>query len=819
MAVTRLWAGVGTTLGLAGYLSADEADVRVAAVPTAGGSEVQSDSFAVTNAATERWFTAALPTLEPETEYDLYVKIGGVRDTAKTLTMTTPPRAGAPRSFTCCIGSCFNDVTSDAFTNIAARTPDFVLTMGDNGYPDVTTNNQAAFRANYKTNIDAEILGQSEWWAWQWDDHDYSDNDSDASSAAKPAAVATARQCIPNAPAFAEASATYYYFVWGRVRFLMLDVRSERAGSSTLGATQLAWVLAQITATRDAGQALCINMSTSVLETGADAWGNATWSGERDTILQAVVDAGMATSTFIINGDTHSMAADDGTAVAGLVAGATIPVCQAAPLGQTASAGSASYSQGAQYVGSDEQYGLLTITDNGSSSITVVFSGRDIGDVERVSLTMTLSGMHLERGRPKFSQIGPGLAAAFNARVFDPTNVGSGAATYPSPLLRVVTIPTSTSNVDITGVGTVEAALIFYTTASSATAQNESCWGWGAYTQRSSDQCYTAWSGESGDNTPSRLSGITRAIGIQTQGVSNATYTESPDIYAVASAISGGLRLAFTVSGTPTGENQGGRAIVVIFPEGTNTDAQIVNGLANTSPLDTMLFSTGSGAFIFGHNAADDDGAFFMPGHWGAADGTNEWAVAFKAEGDQYGSRSQTGDFALQTNIDGTEAWATTGLALGTSAFTVGAQADRLLGLVVAGYSFAVGANNKVSSGVGSTQNLTAAGFTPTVLMITSNCADDATGYADKIRLSVGFTDGTNTYSGQIILGEDTTDYLGTKYQTDRIVAIDDYSAGYSAGPHAAVSSFAAASQLTWTSNDTSTPELYWIAFGAGTAA
>src|SRR5262249_35828896 len=93
----------------------------------------------------------------------------------------------------------------------------------------------------------------------------------------------------------------------------------------------------------------------------------------------------------ILHGDAHMLGADDGShsdfATGG---GAPIPVMCAAPLDQESSLKGGPYSQGVYKVKKGEGwFGLMTVTDKSQES-TVHFSGRNMKNEEKISLTFSV---------------------------------------------------------------------------------------------------------------------------------------------------------------------------------------------------------------------------------------------------------------------------------------------------------------------------------------------------------------------------------------------------------------------------------------------
>jgi phosphodiesterase/alkaline phosphatase D-like protein len=117
---------------------------------------------------------------------------------------------------------------------------------------------------------------------------------------------------------------------------------------------------------------------------GEDHW--SVFSRERREIAD-FVKANHIRGLCILHGDSHMLAADDGShsdyATGG---GAPLPVMCAAPLDQRPSLKGGPYSQGVYRVRPDEGcFGLVTVTDNGTN-VTVNFSGRNNQNEEKIAL-------------------------------------------------------------------------------------------------------------------------------------------------------------------------------------------------------------------------------------------------------------------------------------------------------------------------------------------------------------------------------------------------------------------------------------------------
>ncbi|MEY2411105.1 MAG: prolyl oligopeptidase [Verrucomicrobiota bacterium] len=121
---------------------------------------------------------------------------------------------------------------------------------------------------------------------------------------------------------------------------------------------------------------------------GEDYW--SVFSAERREIADFIKDNNIK-GVAILHGDSHMLAADDGShsdyATGG---GAPLPVLCAAPLDQEASLKGGPYSQGVYRVRKGEgAFGLVTVTDDGKR-IDVKFSGRNNKDDEKIALQFSV---------------------------------------------------------------------------------------------------------------------------------------------------------------------------------------------------------------------------------------------------------------------------------------------------------------------------------------------------------------------------------------------------------------------------------------------
>ncbi len=299
---------------------------------------------------------------------------------------------------------------------------------------NIQTNDRAQFRAAYDTVLaspqQAELYRHVPFF-YIWDDHDYGGNNSYRKAPSREAARLTYQEYVPHYPLAAGPGpvAIYQTFAVGRVKFILTDLRSERddvkkkdnAQKSMMGANQKAWFKEQLLAARDKYPLICWVSSvpwigeagtnyyhlvktnqygfihhTNLVDTGAgrtnrnraavdeDHW--SMYGAERREIAD-FVKSNHISGLCILHGDSHMLAADDGShsdyATGG---GAPLPVMCAAPLDQEPSLKGGYYSQGVYRVRKGEGcFGLLTVTDKGDA-IDVAYSGRNYKNEEKISL-------------------------------------------------------------------------------------------------------------------------------------------------------------------------------------------------------------------------------------------------------------------------------------------------------------------------------------------------------------------------------------------------------------------------------------------------
>ena len=357
-------------------------------------------------AAAGNTLTFTVQGLQPDTDYFYGVEVGGVLRTepaSRGRLRTFPLGTG---SFKIAFASCsdYRVPNQSAFDAIAEERPLMFFHMGDLHYNDTDSTNPEDYRENYDAVLNHPVqsaLYRNVALAYMWDDHDFSGNDSDTSAIGRDAARTVYRERTPHYPIAAAGGTMAQSFTIGRVRVIMTDNRSaavspslrESATKTRLGATQKAWFKQELINARDAGFPLtlwiCSQPWIAPAQLGADTWGG--YTTERTEIANFIRD-NRITNLVLLSGDMHGHAFDDGThsdyATGG---GAPLTVLHAASLTHTGAP------KGGPYVGGPilggQQYGLLEVFDTGGPSVACRYSGKRVGEGEKLSYIFSASAM------------------------------------------------------------------------------------------------------------------------------------------------------------------------------------------------------------------------------------------------------------------------------------------------------------------------------------------------------------------------------------------------------------------------------------------
>ena len=346
--------------------------------------------------------------LSADTVYYYGIKADGVLLSGQGRgSFRTDPTAGMPVSFSVAFGSCMQtNSNTAALAAIVGRSGPYgaarrMIHEGDLHYRDFGSGNTSAdVVAQYKSSLavsNLAALTSSLPMTYSWDNHDWGGPDSSSGTPRAADLKAAYRSFVPHYPLADDAQtsptgAIYQSWVIGRVRFIDLDTRSERnprtdtdgAGKRMLSDQQEQWLYSELLQPEPV-KVICSGIYWRFDSVNGDRWGSyyTQW-----TRIKNWFAAHPAVQAYVICGDRHALAADNGTST-----NCYLPQAVGAPLDQGCAASSEAWSEGYYITGDGinmKAYGWLDITDAGSS-ITVDFSGSTSDNTQRVSMSTTFA--------------------------------------------------------------------------------------------------------------------------------------------------------------------------------------------------------------------------------------------------------------------------------------------------------------------------------------------------------------------------------------------------------------------------------------------
>jgi phosphodiesterase/alkaline phosphatase D-like protein len=337
----------------------------------------------------DRILSFSVDGLRPRTRYHYGIEVDGTLDGNRLGTFKT--MGGGQQSFKLTFAGCARVGSNGAvFDAIREEQPDLHLILGDMFYANIVEDARGLFLDQYDRSLGTPAQGalyRSTPVAYVWDDHDFGGDGSDSSADSRGAAREVYREAVPHyeLPAGPD-GAIYQAFTVGRVRFIVMDTRSERvpgADGTMLGDEQLAWLKRELAA---AGRRYPMTVLVSSVpwiaeaEEGADSWGG--FAEERAEISRFIARHRIP-GFLMLSADAHMLAIDDGTHSDYSGTGrAGFPVMHAAALDRPGSVKGGPYSEGTFPGGG--QYGAMTVDDRGRE-LEVRLVGRDYRGDEIVS--------------------------------------------------------------------------------------------------------------------------------------------------------------------------------------------------------------------------------------------------------------------------------------------------------------------------------------------------------------------------------------------------------------------------------------------------
>jgi len=291
-----------------------------------------------------------------------------------------------PTGFKFIASSCSFALGSPAYLPMMDFYPQFFLHLGDLHYDNISSPQIEEHLRPYFTRF---LNGKKEQAFCQrvpidyiWDDHDFCGNNSAGPSPCGNAARAAYLTAFPGYSPYRQAAGLAHSFQNGRIRFIVLDLRSERTDSTIMSAEQLNWLKQELRSAHLNHQLALIFSSVSWYGNETDNWGG--FPEERKMIIE-YIEENSIDKVAIICGDAHMSALDDGSNAAPLNPLQTsqnnlktrFPVVQAGALLSFGSNKGGTYSHGAfvNPLGAG-QWVEFQIIDNDAAAISLRITGQ-----------------------------------------------------------------------------------------------------------------------------------------------------------------------------------------------------------------------------------------------------------------------------------------------------------------------------------------------------------------------------------------------------------------------------------------------------------
>jgi hypothetical protein len=325
----------------------------------------------------ERIVSFTVGGLAPRTRYFYGLEVDGRIDRNRIGRFRTLP--AGPESFKIAFGACARvGSNGSVFDAIRREDAQMFLALGDFFYANIEDNAPGRFLDAYDRALTSPAQGalyRRTPVAYVWDGHDFGGDGSDASSEARPAARWAYDTVVPHYPLADPDGSINQAFTIGRVRFIMLDDRSERTDESMLGERQTRWLERELLAARDKWALTVLVSPVPWIERaspGSDGWGG--YAAERARLSRFIARHDIR-RLLMLAGDAHMLAIDDGSHSDYSGTGqAGFPVMHAGALDRPGHAKGGPYSEGA-FPGAG-QYGTMTVEDR-ADRLDIRLRGRD----------------------------------------------------------------------------------------------------------------------------------------------------------------------------------------------------------------------------------------------------------------------------------------------------------------------------------------------------------------------------------------------------------------------------------------------------------
>jgi len=353
-------------------------------------SPIYSGYYTV-DATTNYMVSMEITSLLPLTHYYYCIESGGIKDTSPEDIGSFKTFANGAFSFSFTTGSCNSIPNHKIFDVMKGFHPDFYLTMGDLHYMNP---NSAVDINQHRLPYEDYVLAiprQAAFFkvtpiAYVWDDHDFCGNDSDSTYAGRENARTAYHEYVPHYPLGLGTGINFpinQAFTVGRVRFVMTDLRSTRSINTIMTEEQKQWFRDECIYARDNNLIIAWVNSTTWNNT-TETWATDNWYGFNSDRIDFgnFFLSDSIKNMFLICGDAHMLAIDDGTNADFSFTHNNpykYPIFQAAAIsgGGSYKGGLFSIASHAENPGDNThgQFGLVNVTDNGSDSICIEFTG------------------------------------------------------------------------------------------------------------------------------------------------------------------------------------------------------------------------------------------------------------------------------------------------------------------------------------------------------------------------------------------------------------------------------------------------------------
>ena len=297
-------------------------------------------------------------------DFEYSIHLG--RNILKTGTFQTP--STAPLDFTIAFSSCM-DQQSDpkVFETIASHKPLLFFHLGDLHYDNIAQDDEELFKNGYLSTFRSPsgkaMLDMNIPTVYMWDDHDFGPDNSDSMAPGRRAAIKTYKEFVPHYELDRSKAnvqddekrtggSVHQSFQIGTVLFILTDLRSQRTPNSAsdssnktvLGPHQKQMFKDLILKSLEASSTVqCIVWCNTMPWVDDERkWGH--FKTEQQELVDFFNQHQVLKHKrfFIISGDAHMIAVDDGTNSPG-----NIPVFHSAALGREGSVKGGPYSHGA----------------------------------------------------------------------------------------------------------------------------------------------------------------------------------------------------------------------------------------------------------------------------------------------------------------------------------------------------------------------------------------------------------------------------------------------------------------------------------------